>query len=269
MRFPLALIVGQAGSGKDTAANFLVEDGGAVAIALADPLKALAGALFGFTEAQLWGPSESRNELDKRFATSQAWYDVLHNTEASVEVKTCIQRFAPYISNMSSVSGKLYNWAQALKKTHGDKITPRVVLQELGTELIRKEFGADVWINCGIDVASKLLTGEYVYDRLLGPIAQKTVQPSLVVISDGRFLNEILAVSKINGWTFKIESPQVDGSSTETAGLKNHSSEHEQQQIPFTRYDCIIVNDKTRGISLLKQKMSYIWGIMSPLPTWI
>jgi dephospho-CoA kinase len=55
---------GHAGSGKDTVARFLREDHGARCIALADLLKVFCKEIFGFSEEQLWGPSEMRNAVD-------------------------------------------------------------------------------------------------------------------------------------------------------------------------------------------------------------
>ena len=51
-------ICGKAGSGKDTAAAYLIEKHGFVKLAFADPLKRFAKGVFGFTSEQLWGPSE-------------------------------------------------------------------------------------------------------------------------------------------------------------------------------------------------------------------
>lgn len=60
-------LCGLAGSGKDTAADFLIQDHGFVRIALADPLKRICRDVFQFTDDQLWGPSASRNAPDLRF----------------------------------------------------------------------------------------------------------------------------------------------------------------------------------------------------------
>jgi len=60
-------LLGQAGSGKDTVADFLVRDHSFVKVALADPLKRICRDVFDFTDEQLWGPSEKRNAPDKRY----------------------------------------------------------------------------------------------------------------------------------------------------------------------------------------------------------
>lgn len=60
-------LLGQANSGKDTVADFLVRDHGFVKVALADPLKRIARDVFDFSDKQLWGSSQFRNEPDKRY----------------------------------------------------------------------------------------------------------------------------------------------------------------------------------------------------------
>lgn len=58
---------GEAGVGKDTAANVLVREYGFFPLALAEPLKNIAKDVFDFSHDQLWGPSSSRNAPDPRY----------------------------------------------------------------------------------------------------------------------------------------------------------------------------------------------------------
>lgn len=58
---------GLAGSGKDTCADFLVEEFDFVKISLADHLKRICKDVFDFSNDQLWGPSNCRNQPDKRY----------------------------------------------------------------------------------------------------------------------------------------------------------------------------------------------------------
>ena len=60
-------LCGLAGSGKDTVADFLVKDHDFVKVACADPLKRICRDVFGFTDEQLWGSSQFRNEPDRRY----------------------------------------------------------------------------------------------------------------------------------------------------------------------------------------------------------
>ncbi len=59
-------ISGYAGAGKDTVADFFV-DAGFVKVGLADPLKRFCQDVFRFSQEQLWGSSEKRNEPDPRY----------------------------------------------------------------------------------------------------------------------------------------------------------------------------------------------------------
>jgi hypothetical protein len=40
-------------------------------------MKRFAKDVFGFSEFQLWGPSEARNGVDERYLTSPAWGNAL------------------------------------------------------------------------------------------------------------------------------------------------------------------------------------------------
>jgi RNase P/RNase MRP subunit p29 len=56
-------VMGQARSGKDVFADFLVKKYGFVRIALADPIKRIAMELYGMTEDQLWGDSKELPDM--------------------------------------------------------------------------------------------------------------------------------------------------------------------------------------------------------------
>ncbi len=64
MLLPLIGLLGRAGSGKDTVADALVLRHGVTKVALADPIKRAAQAWFGWTDEDLWGPSENRAKAD-------------------------------------------------------------------------------------------------------------------------------------------------------------------------------------------------------------
>lgn len=63
-------ISGLAGSGKDTAAGFLLSRSGFVKISLADPIKRFAMDVWEFSNEQLWGASKYRNAPDYRYELS-------------------------------------------------------------------------------------------------------------------------------------------------------------------------------------------------------
>lgn len=55
---------GRAGSGKNVAADALVEHRGFACCAFADPMKRICAEVFAWDADRLWGPSERRNEPD-------------------------------------------------------------------------------------------------------------------------------------------------------------------------------------------------------------
>ncbi|MBA2661629.1 MAG: radical SAM protein [Bradymonadaceae bacterium] len=65
---PFIAISGVSGSGKDTAAEYLVNELGYKRVAIADAIKEHVGRIFGLTDAQLWG--ELRNEVIAEFGHS-------------------------------------------------------------------------------------------------------------------------------------------------------------------------------------------------------
>lgn len=60
-------VSGKAKVGKDTMADFLVKRYGFVKVGFADPIKRVCQGVFGFTDHQLWGPSDERDRPDLRF----------------------------------------------------------------------------------------------------------------------------------------------------------------------------------------------------------
>ncbi len=250
---PLVLLVGQAGSGKDTVADFLVKNHGAIAISQADPLKRFAQQVFQFTDQQLWGPSEFRNAIDRRYSSnSDEWVEAFNRLHFNM---------FPFLSDIGRASGfhlSLMNWFKDLRNLTGDLgITPRLVLQTLGTEWGRIMVTQEIWIDYASRTALNLLTGKYKYSPATGCVKDDTAHPpTMVVVTDGRFLNEVTAVAKLNGHIWKIECPQADGSLAENSGIKGHASELEQKSIQSSFYDVVLINDKTGGLDSLAGKVN-------------
>jgi hypothetical protein len=66
-------IMGPAGSGKSTAAEYLVERYGAVRYSFARPLKELVRRAFDLTEAQVYGSQADKEAIDPRYGHSPRW----------------------------------------------------------------------------------------------------------------------------------------------------------------------------------------------------
>jgi hypothetical protein len=266
MRIPIVMLSGQAGSGKDTVASFLVKNHGAVAIAQADPMKRLVMELFGFSEEQLWGPSAKRNEPDEA-ARERAEEFMRANRWTEVAFSWLIDLFGEV-----GGSNELYLWFDACRKDPAP-LTPRRVLQTLGTEWGRA-FSKNMWVDYALRTAGKLLEGGGTwYDRTLGvqtvpakvTLAHQEAArraPGLVAITDGRFRNELLAVRAAGGATVRIVSP---GSGL-AGSAATHSSEVEQMSVPESWFDVVLENRKEYGFAALEQSVGQMTQQLLPYP---
>ncbi len=89
--------------------------------------------------------------------------------------------------------------------------TAREALQLLGTEWGRK-LDEDVWINCAMEIAGRLLEGGWWYEDTKGAVRVETERfpvesvapPAGVVISDVRFDNEAQKIKKAGGEVWSV-----------------------------------------------------------------
>lgn len=121
--------------------------------------------------------------------------------------------------------------------------TPRMILQHVGTEGVRR-VDPDAWARCamrtamsaldnGVDVVSSTSADRKAGDRF---------KPGLVVVTDGRFRSELAAVRAAGGIAWRLRRPETDGVAT---GIAGHASEVEIDGIPDSDFDEVIVNDGT------------------------
>jgi len=219
-------LLGQAGVGKDTAADYLVKKHGFAKVALADPLKRICREVFDFTEDQLWGPSASRNAPDERYPKEHAWrYEA-----RSVLLSACAR-------------------CGVLKENAVNKpcfLTPRYALQQLGTEWGRDCYG-DVWVEYALRIAKRLMAYDRDNPNMVNYYSARSGlifvggrdKPKGVVISDVRFKNEVAALKKIGAKVVRIRRPAVGLE----GGAAQHLSEREQKEIHDDDLDAVIHND--------------------------
>lgn len=220
---------GLAGCGKDYTANVLVERYGFVKVAFADPLKRICREVFDFSEEQLWGPSQKRNEMDLRYLRG---HHVLGDDGTS-----CAK------------CGLAYSKENALRPC---ALTPRYALQHLGTEWGRHCY-ENVWVGYALRV-SKLLISDvhHLYDSKEGlqqcscrsddrylTHPEGTPFPPGVVIPDVRFKNELDALHNAGAKVVRIYRDQR---TTLTGAQAAHASEAEQQEIPDSEFDYVFHN---------------------------
>jgi len=232
---PLIIVAGKAGSGKDTAAEHIALNYNAGRIALADPMKRATKQLFGFTDEQLWGPSEFRNQ------------EVRPSGLVFPESDTIKRLAAEFVDEMELrdprvAAAKLDAWFWGLVvKAEGNKglISARVVLQTLGTEWGRS-IDKNMWVNYAIKASRTLLVGNASYTRVDGLQLGTGINYDYVVITDGRFRNEVCGVAAVNGVSFRVLRHVAD---TKTVGIAGHQSEKELDGVPKHFYTDTILND--------------------------
>lgn len=255
---PLVIVNGAAGSGKDTVAKMITDAVGGSCIAQADPMKRFAMVVFGFSEDQLWGPSDSRNAEDPRYAPgAEAW----DKARIMMDVEGAGEEWLKSIGLGQHIN-LLMKWFSDLREDFENRqrvLTPRAMLQTLGTEFGRN-VSPDIWSKTATHAAGALLKGGYKYDKVFGVVREDgNPGDNIVVITDGRFRNEILNVISLGGAALKLEGPP--NNDVEKAGIAGHRSESEQRGIPNFWYDMVYVNDKSRGLEVLNNDVR---GIILP-----
>jgi hypothetical protein len=232
------IVCGNAGVGKDTVGNYLVHNHGAVCIAQADPMKRICKATFDFTDQQLWGISQYRNEIDPRYSKGKRPKTGMDSDESLEEI---LLRVLPQLEGNDSAFYSFKNWYyDCVRQSEDEGLTPRFCLQKLGTEWGRT-VKQDLWNGLAIDTAFRLLSNpnlcykpnEGVRERLP---QERSWESGLIVITDGRFRNELLGVMRVGGFAVKIER-------TQTGPSMSHMSETELKDIPLIFFDAIILNN--------------------------
>lgn len=249
---------GLANSGKDTAANFMVEHHGFVKIALADPLKRICKEVYDFSDEQLWGPSEMRNGPDHRYmqhpgglfwACTACCHQFLGNpfeekTIGGLGPKTC----ARCQKKGDGIDGDFHLVALPVQY-----LTPRHALQQLGTNWGRECY-PNTWVDLCIRTSRKVLDDHsarytqkdgihHLYDNRTSEEADRIENTRVrgVAVPDVRFRNEMNAIQEAGGRVIRIVRPG--------AGLDGihgqHVSETEQGSISDSEFDAVISNDGT------------------------
>jgi hypothetical protein len=198
-------ISGQAGSGKDTCADFIVEDYQYVKISLADPLKRICQDVFDFSDKQLWGPSQYRNEPDKRYP------------------RGFIEKIPQYLTCRYALQQLGTDWGRDCY----DNIWIDYAIRT--ANIIEKAYIAKAPV---------------YYNQQMGLVQESCAEVCFyrgVVIPDVRFRNEIDAIHKANGKVFRVVRPGA-GLEGEAAA---HKSEAEMRDMPDSLFDEVIQNDGT------------------------
>lgn len=238
-------VSGQAGSGKDTVAEHLIRSHGFTRVALADPIKRFGYHVFLFSEQQLWGSSSYRNAFDRRYEKQEAWDEAQGRLEAWGRQYCSNVLGTDDPDELNKAYKALVRWFFWLQANHR-KLSPRIMLQTLGTEWGREAISNDIWINALLTTAKTLLhedggTKLWDYDPLIGPNLTTKHTIKGVVVSDIRFQNEFDAIHREGGNVIRIIRPDTDADAADI-GIAGHASE--AQEFPLDTFDFLIQNDK-------------------------
>lgn len=205
---------GKMGSGKDTAAEFLKEQGFET-VAFADNLKEMAMKIFRLSKEQCYN-----QELKMKFFTYPLELNIGHIARAMTYAE---ERNGFKLTN--EIAMKLYSLLDNPVKLN----TPREILQYLGTEMLR---------NC-IDKNYHALVVKHKID---------STGMKKVAITDCRFPNERHFVKRWGGLNVLIKRPSKN--ITTTSGLVAHASENSLGE--DKEYNYIINNDTS--LDALKER---------------
>lgn len=117
---------------------------------------------------------------------------------------------------------------------YSDSITPRQILQRVGTDIFRKHLRDDIWIN---NVRNK--------------IEKFKNTDKLVCVSDVRFINEIKFIHNESGKVIKI---------LRNTGIEDqmHPSEAEIANAPNSHFDYIISESENTTLDVLENRVKNI-----------
>lgn len=242
---------GLAGSGKDFVSDILVERYNFVKIAFADPLKRICKEIFDFSDDQLWGPSEKRNESDKRYFTGRvksansAAEEVMFQEDARIllTLENTVNG-GDFLSAREQPEPSQEEIDQYLREYLKIYLTPRFALQSLGTEWGRNCYPL-IWSHYTFRLIDKLLAGGYRYDNKKGLYEDiSSLPPRGIVITDARFRNEMDLIKGRGGKVVRLVG--IRGTSL-MGRAAQHASETEQRSIPDSYFDYICHNDVDIG----------------------
>jgi hypothetical protein len=230
---------GNAGVGKDTAADYLSSRYGFVKVAWADELKRFAKLVFDFSDDQLWGPSQNRNKLDARFLNYISWADVFYRL--GLYGATFTRKLFATAPEQKRAEVALVAWASDLQKL-SKLISPRIVLQTLGTEWGRA-LDEDLWVRDTLSTINEFLSNRMTYYSPSGGLVKRKlpadcrcVEPAGVVIPDGRLLNEY----STPGVDVTIRLKRETSVDPTTLGVGEHLSETAQHDVPDSVFTYVL-----------------------------
>ena len=215
----------------------------------ADALKNLCTDILGIKPEQVWGTEEQKNS-ETQFVWDKLPLEIrLTNSTLVHEVCGVESMFCDTVHNCKCFKTLKENQKSSDKRVpRSGPMTARQVLQVMGTEIMRKMFYEEVWI-----------------DATLRKIAKEN--PPVALIGDMRFKGEFNAIHKAGGYVIRLER-SVYAEDT-------HASEVDFDGFDFKQYPRTLVIPADADLKT-KNQMAISWlaghniidasGLMPELP---
>lgn len=236
----LVALLGEAGSGKDTAGKILVQEHGFYSLAFADPIKVYCHWMFGWDAKRLFDSSELRNEPDPAFPFSRCPscgftaynMDAIDPKANSVVCGLCGAERAPHEwrADLSAryALQSLGDWARNL---NGPAYVEFALHRAMKVQ------------NCAIEcdpLFHALKALNVVQTRYLG---HSSLTSDNVLVTDARFRNEVEGIKAEGGKVYRIKREAKPD--TTTTGIPQHISEMQQREVTDQELDGVIENNGT------------------------
>lgn len=211
-------ISGRAGAGKDTVADIFIRKFGFTRVSFADSLKEVCSVAFDI-------PLQTFHDVnlkDKNFESP------------IIFTNSALEKFTKYLQD----TGCVFTTDQINKlETNGlglSFVSPRDLLQRIGTDLVRKQLGNDFWIN----------------------IFKHKIQNSQghTVVADVRFINERQAIRDLEGVNFLVTRDSLPPLTADAHESELLGTSPENIQV-------FVANDDT--VAALHRDVESWWGARS------
>lgn len=216
-------IFGKSRSGKNTVGDMVAAScKGTVQMAFADKLKQICGELFNLTHEDM-NTEEGKTKPTKFVCPTCPVCKSIDTEVMSPTVAFSSFYDQPVVNHKGpkQVACKACGAIGALDSFTGFW-TPRMILQHVGTEGIRR-------------------VDQMAWARNTMQMAQANIAAgaNLVIVTDGRFRSELTALREVGGVAWRVRRPETDDRST---GIAKHASETEIDGIPDDDFDDVIMN---------------------------
>jgi hypothetical protein len=192
----LIVLSGEAGAGKDSVADILVDSHGYEKFSLSTEMKVFCGKVFGFSDDQLYGPSNFRNAPDPRWARP---------------CQVCSGKGLrdAYFGMVLKKQSVFCDTCQGTGKINDN--SPRRILQLLGDEWSRQMIHPDIWTMTARPLLEAKLAGG-----------------ARIVINDARFDNDRANLAEWVGASLVDVRTVRKKSRKKTEAWRQHGSETER-----------------------------------------